>query len=145
MISPASASPRQFQRTQELSVGVPEIDSDHRHFITLANDLTDAIAQHRELSMIEWYMQTIIEDAEEHFAHEQELFKVLGRPDAATHRKHHIQTMVALRDTMTKLSTDTTDYERIEDGLQFKHLLVAHLLAECEGYRRWLRTTLAYA
>jgi hemerythrin-like metal-binding protein len=122
--------------SEDLSVGDSEIDADHKRFITMVNELNDTISQRKELGTIKQCMQAIIEDADSHFSRELELLKIQEREDIDIHRDRHQQTMDALHNIMSSFDEDSTEYLWIEGGLRVKQILVEHLLAECEDYRR---------
>ena len=68
-----------------LSVGIPEIDEDHRRFARLVNELNRSIVDRAELAEVRRRLQVIIADAVQHFAHEERLFKEWMYPDAESH------------------------------------------------------------
>jgi hemerythrin len=50
-----------------MSVGIPEIDEDHKHFIFLINELNRSIVDRKDPAEIKKRLQIIVEDAERHF------------------------------------------------------------------------------
>jgi hemerythrin-like metal-binding protein len=118
-----------------LSMHIPEIDAEHRHFIDLVNDLNEAIVGRMDLEVLKRCMQAILDDAAAHFAHEQALFKEWRYPEAGEHAVKHAQIMRALNDIMARFERGGTDYDWIEAGLQIKNVLIEHLLTEDMKYR----------
>lgn len=121
--------------SEELSVGLPEIDAEHRRFIALVNELNAAIAGREPKATIERLLHEIYLDAESHFAHEERMFAERGYPDARHHAEVHAGLLVQMRAAIQDLRE--TEWSRfwVETGLAIKSLLVEHLLGEDMRYR----------
>lgn len=137
--SKADASPWRLEWDEKLSVGIPEIDADHQRFICLINELNEAITAHMDMTEIIRRMQSILDDAEAHFAYEESLFSKWSYPVAQEHAQKHAQIMLALRGIIGKLEGGGLEYEWIEAGLKVKQALIEHLLAEDMKYRDYCR------
>ncbi|MGC2167043.1 MAG: hemerythrin domain-containing protein [Gallionella sp.] len=119
-----------------LSVGVPEIDYEHQHFISLVNDLNEAIVWRMDIDQIRQCMKAVIEDAIAHFKHEEVMLSNWGYPDLAAHAKLHTQILVALEQINRRFSEGKlSEYDWIDAGLKVKHILVEHLLTDDMKYR----------
>jgi len=131
--------PWRLEWNTELSVHIPEIDAEHRHFIELVNKLNQAIAKRMSLSEVRKRMQDVIDDAVAHFEHEEALFNEWGYPEAQLHAREHAAATKTFSDIVRRIEQSELDYEWIEAGLQVKHLLIDHLLNEDMKYRDfWL-------
>lgn len=139
MSSPTETSPWRLDWTDELSVCIPEIDAEHRHFIHLVNELSEAIIARMDLGEIKSRVRAILDDAAAHFAHEEALFKEWGYPEAEEHAKKHAQITQVLRVIMAGFEHGRVAYEWIEAGLKVKQALIEHLLAEDMKYRDYCR------
>lgn len=120
---------------ESLSVCIPEIDSEHQRFIRLVNELNEAIVDRLDRPELEKRMQYILDDAIEHFAHEEALFKEWRYPDAEQHALKHAAITQALNDIMYQFKHDDTVYGWVAAGLKIKEVLISHLLAEDMKYR----------
>ncbi|WP_018294135.1 bacteriohemerythrin [Mariprofundus ferrooxydans] len=129
----------QLEWSDKLSVGIDDIDAQHRHFIELINGLNRAILDRMDITEIRRRMQLILDDAAQHFAHEEALFAAWHYPDADEHAKYHRQATTAFMRIMTRLSDNHTESEWIEAGLKVKQLLVAHLVTEDMKYRDYFK------
>lgn len=123
-----------------LSIGIPEIDQDHQNFILLINGLNQAIVDRMNLSEIQRRMQLILDDSKQHFAHEEELFKLWHYPDADEHARKHGQITRQLHEIKAALNQKSTEYTWIEAGLTAKEMLLDHLLNEDMKYRDYYRS-----
>jgi hemerythrin len=137
-------SPWSLEWTEELSVNIPEIDAEHQHFISLVNELNEAIACRLDLGKIQKCMLFILKDAESHFAHEEILFKEWGYPNADEHANIHAQIMLALRKTMEGFERGGLEYEWIEAGLTIKKVLINHILNSDMKYRDFCHSNEAF-
>lgn len=130
-----------LQWDDSLSVGIPEVDREHQQFIQLVNELNQAIAERMEIAEIRRRMHLLQEDAERHFAHEEQLFRQRQYPEAGPHAEIHAQIMRRLTDIMTLLGRQRFEPEWIAAGLEIKDILVHHLLTEDMKYRDYFRST----
>ncbi|MBU0688522.1 MAG: hemerythrin domain-containing protein [Gammaproteobacteria bacterium] len=131
--------PWRLEWSPELSVHIPEIDAEHKHFIELINALNEAIAERMSLSEVRKRMQDVIDDAVAHFGHEEVLFIEWGYPEAEQHAREHAAAANIFTEIMKRIEKSEQDYDWVEAGLQVKQLLVSHLLNEDMKYRDfWL-------
>jgi len=135
MSFPPDSSPWRLQWNDGLSVRIPEIDAEHQNFILLVNKLNEAIVGRMDVEDIKYRMQSILIDAAKHFAHEEELFKQWGYPDAEEHAKKHAEVTLALGEIMGHFEHGGLDYEWIDAGLKVKEALIGHMLDEDMKYR----------
>lgn len=139
MTSPNNPMPWRLTWSDALSVGIPEIDAEHKRFIALINALNESIAERMSLSEVRRRMQDILIDAAAHFEHEEIMFREWGYPDAARHAREHAAAIKILNDIMHRIEHSEVDYEWVEAGVHVKELLVSHLLNEDMKYRDyWL-------
>ncbi len=129
----------QLEWNESLSVGIPEIDKEHQVFCALVNSLNQAIAGRMDIGEIQRRMRLIVDDAVQHFAHEEALFREWRYPDAEGHAQKHAQVLRELTDIMASFDDRTLEYEWIAGGLKAKDLLVEHLLTEDMKYRYYFR------
>lgn len=133
-ISP-EPSPWRLEWNEGLSVSLPEIDAEHQNFILLVNKLNEAIIGRMDVERVKYCMQSILIDAAKHFAHEEELFKQWGYPDAEEHAKKHIEVTRDFAQIMGHFEHGGSDYEWKEAGLKVKEALIDHMLGEDLKYR----------
>jgi hemerythrin len=123
---------------EDLSIGITEVDQDHKRFIAMVNDLNRAIVNQEEREQIRQRLHLIILDVKGYFEHEQRIFGERGYPDGAHHAVLHTKLMGQIVAAMT-LFRDSEQRERwIEMGMLIKGLLIDHLLNEDLQYRDFL-------
>ena len=125
-----------IQWSEALSVGIPEIDEDHKSFARLVNDLNRSIVDRAPLTEVRRRLQVIIDDAGQHFAHEEQLFKEWQYPDAQSHAAIHAQIIKKLQAIMSSNVSTYINAPWIEAGLQIKIVLIEHILKEDVKYAR---------
>jgi len=125
--------------SEELNVGIPGIDDEHRRFIGQVNALNAAIAGREPKTRVEELLKVIVRDACAHFAREERLLEERGYPDAKRHAVLHaglvIQITAALHDIRD------TEWSRfwIETGMAIRKVLVEHLLEEDMRFRDYFQ------
>jgi hemerythrin len=73
----------------EYSVGIKEIDDQHRYFISLLNNLYGAIGLSKNQIELEILFQKLSDYAESHFATEEKYFEEFGYDGAEEHKLKH--------------------------------------------------------
>lgn len=125
----------------KLSVGIPEIDLDHKRFISLVNEFNGSIIERMGLSEIKKRLQLILDDALEHFAHEEILFKEWNYPDIENHVNRHAEIITSLQTLMKKVSVCDLMPVWIATGLEIKDILITHILTEDMKYAEFYRNS----
>ena len=123
---------------QDLSVGIPEIDDEHRRFFVDIYALENALRASRQVIEVHDLMATLVENALNHFAHEEQLFAQFGFPDLAAHSGTHDR--IATELVGLKQTFKDTDFSRkwLEVGAMLKDVLLNHILHEDMKYRDFL-------
>jgi hemerythrin-like metal-binding protein len=123
-----------------LSVGVPEMDEDHRQFISRVNELNQAIIESEDKATVERKMDMMLMEAAHHFGQEQELLARWKDPDAAAHAAKHAELIAQLARVMKEFAQTDISFVWALKGLHLKQLLVEHLLKDDTKYRDFLQT-----
>ncbi len=84
---------------EEYSVGVEEIDDQHKYFISLLNDLYNAIVEGKNREDLKVLFQSLSSYAEKHFATEEKYFDESGYRGAIEHKMKHQE----MRDEIEKI------------------------------------------
>ena len=66
--------------TDELSVGIQEIDDQHRLLVSILNKLHTAMYEHQGKEVAEKILNELVDYTKIHFAVEESLMRVLGYP-----------------------------------------------------------------
>lgn len=129
----------EIEWSERLSVGVPEMDEEHRQFIARVNDLNKAIVESENKATVERVMDLMLMEATHHFRHEQQLLARWNYPDTAAHAATHAQLTAQFERVMKEFAESDVSFVWALKGLHLKQLLVGHLLKEDMKYRDFLR------
>ena len=132
-------TPWRLEWNEGLSVHIPEIDAEHQQFLRLIYELNEAIIGRMDVEEIKKRMQSLLDDAVKHFAHEETLFREWGYPEADEHAIKHAQALQYLSEIMGHFQRGGMDYEWIDAGLKVKKALIGHMLNEDMKYRDYLK------
>jgi len=84
--------------TDEFSVGVDTIDSEHKRMLVLINEIDEVIQQGGAYEQFAPVLTDLIDHTNSHFAHEEKLLEENHCPDLEVHKKSHVR----LREELTR-------------------------------------------
>jgi len=125
--------------SDNLSVGVPQIDAEHRQFVARVNDLNQAIVECRDKATVERLLDLMLMEATHHFWNEQQLLAERKYPGLAEHSAKHARLIAQFERVMKEFEQADVSFTWALKGLHLKQLLVDHLLQEDMKYRDFLR------
>jgi hemerythrin-like metal-binding protein len=125
--------------SDNLSVGVPEIDAGHRQFVARVNELNQAIVECKDKATVERLLDLMLMEAAHHFWNEQQLLALWKYPGLAAHTAKHAQLTAQFDRVMKEFEQADVSFTWALKGLYLKQLLVNHLLQEDMKYRDFLR------
>lgn len=123
-----------------LAVGVPEMDDEHRRFISRVNEVNKAILDAEDKATVERLMELMLMEAAQHFLHEEQLMQQWHYPLAQTHVEQHAKLGAKFNQMMQEFQKSDLSYVWALKGLRIKQLLVEHLLREDMKYKEFLQT-----
>lgn len=90
--------------TDELSVGIEEIDEQHKVLVNLINRLFDETVVHQaDPSVMDEILHELIEYTVIHFAVEESLFRIFDYPETELHTRHHDELKAQVLDIQKKV------------------------------------------
>jgi hemerythrin-like metal-binding protein len=119
------------------SVGIPEIDDEHRLFIARVNDVNRAIVELKDKVTVERLMDLMLMEATRHFRNEVKLLEARGFPLYAEHAWKHDQLGEQLNLLIAEFRKDQPSFVWALKGLRIKQLLVEHLLQEDMQFKQY--------
>jgi hemerythrin-like metal-binding protein len=122
-----------------MSVGIPEIDADHKQFIVLITELNHLISERVRPAEIHNQLELIIEDAKRHFAREEQFFAQWEYPAAAEHARVHASILKSLHKIIDSFMPYGLDAEWLDAAIAFKERLISHILVEDMKYAHYLQ------
>ena len=93
--------------TDELSVGIQEIDEQHKILVNLINRLFDeTVLNEANPSVIDQILHELVEYTVVHFAVEESLFRMFDYPEIETHIGHHHDLKAQVFEIQEKIKLD---------------------------------------
>ncbi|MCC8998379.1 MAG: bacteriohemerythrin [Candidatus Contendobacter sp.] len=89
--------------SNELSVGIEEIDAQHQILVDLLNEVHEAIQQRQGVEVTRDIVQRLNEYTRVHFAVEESLMRILHYPDYERHKEEHEKLIRQLHEFSDKL------------------------------------------
>lgn len=131
--APAAASNALIEWSDELSVGIQEIDDQHQFLVELLNKLHRAIHQRQGKAAAEAILGELVDYTKIHFAVEESLMRILGYPAYDDHKQQHdhlIDEIHALQDKLASGKASVTF-----ELLHFLRIwLTKHIMEEDQHY-----------
>lgn len=114
-----------------LSVGVDEIDDDHRKLVNLFNILRHSITEGAAPDYLQAILEEMINCTVWHFSHEERLMLKYGYEDIAEHKTEHRELISSARELQQKILQEgglvaNEDIEFLEHWLT-EHILTADM------------------
>lgn len=134
-----------FSWSDEYTVGVEEIDEQHKELVRLLNALHLAIHERHGSEASRQILNELAEYTRVHFAVEESLMRVSNYPDFAVHKKIHTTLIQQVTELQAKLDSGTAKISF--ELLHFlKHWLTHHILESDKAFgQHFARSGLATA
>jgi hemerythrin-like metal-binding protein len=123
-----------------MSVGIPEIDTDHQRFIALINELNRSITERKKATEIHKRLQLVIDDTERHFEQEEKFFQEWRYPNAGIHAGIHKQVLNTLKNIQDSFIPYGLEAEWLDAALVIKNILISHILTEDMQYAKYFKS-----
>lgn len=119
--------------TDDLSVGIQEIDEQHRILVGLLNRLYQAIITRTDNSVMNEILRELTEYTVVHFAVEESLMRIFDYPDYDEHKQHHQELTQQVFELKNKVKSGKTSVSM--EVLNFlRHWLTNHIQMEDKRY-----------
>jgi hemerythrin len=119
--------------SDELSVGIEEIDDQHKELVALVNEMHRAIHERHGSEAVHGILERLADYTRIHFAVEESLMRILHYPDYEAHREQHRELINHMRELREKVATGKTAI-----GFELMHFLkvwlTRHIMASDKEY-----------
>ena len=92
--------------SNELSVGIEEIDTQHQVLVDLLNQIHEAIQQRHGAEVTQDIVLKLDEYTRVHFAVEESLMRISAYPDFSAHKGQHAEFVAQVQDLRQKIKTE---------------------------------------
>jgi len=120
--------------TEKMSVGVKQLDDDHKKLVDMLNRLYDAVSAGRGKDALGPILDGLIDYTKIHFGHEEALFTKTGYAVAAEHRKEHDALTKHVLDVQAKFKAGASAILSLEVMNFLKNWLVNHIQGSDKKY-----------
>ncbi len=118
-----------------LTVGVKEIDNQHKKLIKIIADLYDGVATSKK-DILKTTLESILDYTQYHFKYEEDLFEKLGYPETDKHKKQHQKLIIEANSIMKEL--DQGKMVLVTDiGKVLRNWLMDHINGEDKKYTKF--------
>ena len=123
-----------------LSVGIKEIDDEHRELVNMVNDLHSAMSTGKGKDALGGVLDRLIDYTVSHFAHEEELMRKYSYPDSFKHTNEHRKLTKTAVDVQTKFKSGQTIGLSIEVMDFLRNWLTTHIQEVDNRFGAFLKT-----
>ncbi len=124
--------------TDDLSVGIEEIDEQHKILVNLINRLFDETVLHQATgNVIEEILHELVEYTVIHFAVEESLIRIFHYPGTESHTRHHDELKAQVLDIQAKIQRGEATINN-ELLMFLKKWLENHIISEDKLYGPFL-------
>jgi len=121
---------RTIKWSDDLSVGIEEIDEDHQKLVKYLNDLFAACSVGQGPAVLRETLCQVQRYTREHFAHEEDYMRKVGFVDLQSHRTLHAELISELDDLIDEFEHNA-DHDLSNKTMQFlEDWLLHHILIE---------------
>jgi len=119
-----------FKWCADRSVGIDEIDDDHRRLIMFLDNLFTACFAGQGPQVLKKILGELMQYTRQHFSHEEDVMRRIGYPDLEDHRSMHAELVTELDDIIEQFEISNS-HELSNKTLQFlEDWLTHHILIE---------------
>ena len=130
-------SPAQRSFRDTYSVGIPQIDNQHKGLIRLINDLQAAMMAGKGKQVLSSIINDLIRYTEGHFAFEEALLQQRGYSALAAHKQEHKELTRQVHELRDKFQSSELTISM--DVMKFlKNWLASHILERDKAYAKEL-------
>lgn len=134
--------------TGKMSVGVPELDEDHKGLIHIINQLAENAGQEARHKVVRQCLVALMRYAETHFAREEQVMSSCGFPALVVHQAEHRSFIAEIKAAMERFDKKPEELAAMVSAemLGFlKNWLNHHIMIEDMAYRPFAERNLADA
>ena len=120
--------------TESLSVGVTEIDNQHKAIINIINKIYDCVVSNQGRENVEALLPELYWYASEHFKHEELYMYENSYSAVKEHKSKHESMLAKIQDVMKDFDNEFKNPNDLTEFL--KDWLINHIMVEDMGYAR---------
>ena len=115
--------------SEKLSIGIPEIDIEHKFLVALVNDFHRRVLANEPQVILAGTFSQLIRYTEKHFANEESLMRAIGFPHIKEHQEQHFD-LADQANALTKIYLSGSKSIDLELLAFLKSWILHHVLVE---------------
>jgi len=120
-----------------MSVGVGQLDDDHKYMISIVNELHDGIMEGHSKEVLGRVLHELIEYTKVHFGREQELFARTGYANAEVHISEHGDLIARVTNVVARYDSRPVAMLDLELMSYLQSWLINHIQGSDKKYSAW--------
>jgi hemerythrin len=126
----AHIAPQRFDpdQAEKVSVGIPQIDAEHRQLIDHYNALLEALQDGRDLTAFGLSFYSFVLHVGQHFKSEEQLMRDFGYPGLQSHKAEHQKLLATAKDFLRSVLTRFEESDCSAVAKYFKYWLIDHVI-----------------
>lgn len=127
--------------TKAMSVGLPELDGDHKTLVRVINQLAENAGQEGRSGELRQCIFALMRYAEFHFAREEQVMKACGFPELPEHKLEHDDFTAQIQSLAERFEADAEAVAgEVNDQLleYLKNWLMHHIMIVDMAYRPFI-------
>jgi hemerythrin len=117
-----------IELTEEMSVGVEEIDAEHQKLAAAVNQIYEALQSGAEREKLNELLDKLIVVTVSHFVHEERLFAKTSYPDRDAHTAEHADLKRWIVDVHDRFLAGSSDALTEHFARELKNWLIDHIM-----------------
>lgn len=126
--------------TNRMSVEVKLLDNDHKKLLILLSDLHDSALNRYAKQILTMILESLMESARAHFAHEEQIFTETAYPGAAAQECEHELLIERLKVLQARFRKCTDWEDSLEVIQSLKDCLFKHLQSSSHAYLKHFKS-----
>jgi hemerythrin len=123
-----------------MSVGVEDLDNDHKQWIAIINELDEGIQAGHQREVLESVLKHLLEYTQFHFAREEELFVRTGYTLGGIHAEEHRTLVQRLENLFRHVENRPVAMLDLELMGYIRSWLVNHIQSSDKKYTSWMNS-----
>lgn len=124
---------------QQLSIGVPSIDDQHKKLVTLINQLHDGMLAGKGKEVLGDVLKGLADYTRTHFKFEEDIFARIGYLEAAAHKKEHTDLLQRVIEIQQKYNVSGPGVLTIQVMNFLKEWLTKHIQGSDMRYTQYFK------
>lgn len=120
--------------TDELSIGIPEMDEEHKEWLDILNELHDAMSDNTDAKIIQNIVKRMLEYSVFHLTHEEMYMLELKYPLFESHKEKHKHLIHKIELLVDRINENSNFRLTVDTILLLKNWLTNHIMVTDKKY-----------